>query len=787
MTALQRKLLRDLWEIKGQALAIALVIAAGVTMFVMYRSTFRSLRLTQEAYYDRYRFADVFAMAKRAPERLEDRIAEIPGVARVATRVVVGVTLDVPEVDEPLSGRLVSIPGQRTAMLNDVAIQSGRYLEPDEPDEVLVSEGFALARGLGPGDSVTAVINGRRRDLEIVGVALSPEYVYVLRPGELIPDDARFGIFWMGRRALAAAYDMEGGFNDVALTLMPGASEREVIARLDRLLEPYGGLGAVPRAQQISHWSLEAELTGLQVAGFIMPAIFLSVAAFLLNVVLRRMVAVQRTQIAALKALGYSRREIAVHYAEWSLAIALTGGVIGTVGGALLGRGMISIYNDYFRFPFLAYQLQPAVVLGAVAICLVAAVLGALNAVAGAVRLPPAEAMRPEPPASYRESWLERAGLKSLLSQPTRMVLRNVQRQPGRTLSSITGIAFAAAMLIVGLFFIDAIDELMELQFNLIQRQDVTVSFVEPASSGALHEVARLPGVMYAEPLRAVPVRLRHGHRFRQTAVTGLVDGAELNRVVDASFDEVRLPPEGLVLSTKLAEILDVERGDTVTVEVLEGARPVRRLAVSDLVEEYMGTAAYMDAGALHRLLREGENLSGAYLLVDPARVDALYSRLKAIPAVAGVALTSAAFTSFQETMDETLGIMIFFSTFFAGVIAFGVVYNAARVSLSERSRELASLRVLGFTRGEISYILLGELAVVTLVAIPLGLVIGYGLAALTCWAYDTELYRFPLVVSPRTYAFSAIVVVTAAVVSALVVRRRLDRLDLVEVLKTWE
>jgi putative ABC transport system permease protein len=282
-------------------------------------------------------------------------------------------------------------------------------------------------------------------------------------------------------------------------------------------------------------------------------------------------------------------------------------------------------------------------------------------------------------------------------------------------------------------------------------------------------------------------VRLRHGHRFRQTAVTGLVDGAELNRVVDASFDEVRLPPEGLVLSTKLAEILDVERGDTVTVEVLEGARPVRRLAVSDLVEEYMGTAAYMDAGALHRLLREGENLSGAYLLVDPARVEALYARLKAIPAVAGVALTSAAFTSFQETMDETLGIMIFFSTFFAGVIAFGVVYNAARVSLSERSRELASLRVLGFTRGEISYILLGELAVVTLVAIPLGLVIGYGLAALTCWAYDTELYRFPLVVSPRTYAFSAIVVVTAAVVSALVVRRRLDRLDLVEVLKTWE
>jgi len=787
MRALHRKLLRDLWQIKGQAFAISLVIATGVAMLIAYLSTFQSLRFTQESYYDRYRFAEVFASLKRAPLRLGERIAAIPGVARVETRVVVGVNLDLPGSEAPIVGRVISIPERPTAILNDLFLRRGRYLEPDRPDEVLVTEGFALARHLGPGDTVAAVVNGRRRELEIAGVALSPEYVYNIPPGEMMPDDGRFGLLWMGRKALATAFDMEGGFNDVALTLMPGASEPEVIARLDRLLEPYGGLGAIPRALQLSHWYLEAELTGLQGAAFIIPVIFLGVAAFLLNVVLLRIVAVQREQIAALKALGYTNAEIGWHYTGWSLVIALVGGALGTAGGAWLGSAMTALYNDYYRFPVLAYRLAPGVVVAAAVVCVVAAVLGAGAAVRRAVRLPPAEAMRPEPPASYRESWIERIGLKRLFSQPARMILRNIQRRPGRTAVAVVGIAFAVALPVVGTFFLDAIDVLLEIQFDLAQRHDLTVSFFEPASARAIHELARLPGVICSEPRRSAPARLRLGHRSRQTAITGLPAGARLHRIVDASSAPVDLPPEGLVLSSKLAEILGAGRGDTLTVEVLEGTRPVRRVVVADLVDEYMGTAAYMEIGALRRMLREGRNLSGASIQVDAARAGELYRRLKLIPAVAGVALKSAAIDSFNETIAESLGILIFFNILFSGIIAFGVVYNAARVSLSERSRELASLRVMGFTRAEISFILLGELATVTLLALPLGMILGYGLVALTVVAYDTELYRFPLVVSSRTYAFAALTVVAAAVVSGLVVRRKLDRLDLIAVLKTRE
>jgi putative ABC transport system permease protein len=787
MKPLDRKLLRDLWALKGQALAISLVIGAGVAMFIMYLSTFASLRFTQNTYYERYRFAQVFAGLTRAPLYLRDRVAEIPGVARVEARVVVDVTLDVPDLVEPASGRLIGIEIPRVPMLNDLFLRRGRYPAPGHSDEVVVSEAFAISRALGPGDSVGAVINGRRRDLDIVGVALSPEYVYSIRPGELVPDDSRFGIFWMDGRSLAAAFDMEGGFNHLSLTLLPGASEPDVVARLDRLLATFGGLGSIPRELQTSHWYLDNELRQLQSVGLILPIVFLAVAAFLLNVVLTRIVAVQREQIAALKALGYTNGELSWHYGKLSLLVGLAGAVIGIAGGSWLGSQMTGIYNNFFRFPTLQYHVPARVVFGGVLVSFVAAGLGALSAVRRVAALPPAEAMRPEAPAHYGRSWVERIGLARFLSAPVRMILRNVGRHPVRAATSVSGIAAAVAMLILGTFFLDSIGVLMDQQFFVIQRQDVTVNFVLPASGRSLYEMSRLPGVLHAEPTRAVPARLRSAQRSRIVSVQGLVADPELNRVVDVAGGAMRLPPGGLVLSLKLAEVLDARVGDEITVEVLDGRRRVQQVPVSGIVEEYMGTSAYMEIEAVRRMAGEGDTLTGAFLKVDPALATDLYARLKEIPAVAGVGLKRTAIESFDKTLADTFYVMIFFNLMFSSVIAGGVVYNAARVSLSERSRELASLRVLGFTRGEISFILLGELASVTLMAIPVGMVAGYVFAGLLVAAFNTELYRFPLVVTPRTFAFAASAVLVAATLSGLAVRRQLDHLDLVGVLKTRE
>jgi putative ABC transport system permease protein len=787
ISALDRKLLRDVWKMRGQAFAIALVVAAGGAMFVGYQSTFDSLKRTLDAYYAHQRFADVFASLKRAPQRLEQRIADVPGVAVVDTRVVADVTLDLPGLAEPARGRLISIPAVGRPRLNDLRMRRGRWIAPDRPDEVLASEAFVTANRLALGDPVTALINGRRRTLRVVGVALSPEYVYCLPPGEMIPDDRRFGIFWMERRALASAFDMEGGFNDVTLALMQGANVEDVVARLDRLLAPYGAFGALPRRLQLSAWTLDSEFKQLQSFGVMIPLIFFGVAAFILNVALARALQLQRPQIASLKALGYSNFELAWHYLKWAFVIALVGVVLGVAGGAWMGSAMIKLYNVYFRFPSLDYRLSLGVTLAAVLVSLAMAGLGASFAVRRAVRIPPAEAMRPEPPHRYRVSLVERSAFGARLSHATRMVLRNIERQPLRTTVSVVGIAFAVSILVMGFVMVDLMDLLKVMQFSFVQRQDVTLTFVEPASPRALFELKSLPGVLTVEDMRAVPARLRSGHRYRNISVMGLPANPGLNRVVDRSGRAISIPPQGLVLSQRLAEILRVRRGDDVTVEVLEGARPQRSVVVSGLVDDFLGLSAYMEKDALHRLMREPATLSGAFLQADAMGLPRLLRRLKATPAVAGVSLTSNALRSFEDTMSQNMNTMIFMNVIFAGIIAFGVVYNAARISLSERSHELASLRVLGFTRAEISLVLLGELAFLTLASLPVGAFLGYGLTYAMMKTLDSEVYRFPFAVTWQAMAKSFLILLAAAAFSSLVVRRKLDRLDLVAVLKVRE
>ena len=787
LSALTRKLVRDLWHIRGQALAIAAVIGAGAGIYLTMLSTFTSLDLTLSAYYDRSRFGDVFATCKRAPLSLEPEIAAIPGVAAAELRVVVDVTLDVEGLDDPVIGHMVGIPDDRRPALCDLVIRSGRYLEPGRGDEILVSERFARAHGLEPGDGLAAVINGRRRVLRVVGIALSPEFIYPIRPGEILPDYSRYGIVWMGRRALAAAFNMEGGFNNVVLRLDRRASTREAETRLDRILEPYGGFGAIPRALQASHWYLANELMQLSSSGPFVAALFLGVAAFLVNVVLSRIVSVQREQVAALKALGYSNRAVGLHFVQWSLVIALAGGAIGLALGAWLGSATTRLYTDFFDFPTLLYRLEPSAAVLTVGISVAAAVVGALGAVRRVVALPPAEAMRPAPPERHSASLVERAGLGRWLSQPARMILRNLQRHPFRSLVSTTGIALSCALLVVGNFSMDSIDVMIETQFRVAQRYDAMVSFVEPRPARVVHELTRLPGVLAVEGFRSVPVRFRAGHRARYGAVTSLVPGSDLFRVADVQGGVVEPPAGGLLISSTLARQLGVSAGETVTVETLEGARLVHLVPVGALADDVLGAGAYLDSGLLQRMMREDRTLSGAYLQVDRLRAAALFRRLKGLPGVGAVALKEAALRSFMDTIAEMMGQMRAIDVFFAVIIAFGVVYNSARISLSERSRELATLRVIGFTRGEISYILLGEIVAVTAVAVPVGLVMGYLLSALMAMSFSTDLFRLPLVISRRTYAFAAVIVAVATAISALIVRRRLDRLDLIEVLKTRE
>ena len=786
MRALHRKLARDLWAMKTQVVSIAMVIACGIGGFAATFSTHDSLAWSRDRYYDSARFPQVFATVKRAPDSLLPKIRAIPGVSELDTRVVQDTQLDVPGVAQPIIARLIGHDFLHPSAMNRLTLTAGRWPSPGSRHEAVVNQRFMEARHLAVGMDVHVLLNGKRERLRLVGTVLSPEYIYATRGGGL-PDDEWFAVMWMDAEHLASAFDMKGAFNSVLLRLAHGASQPAVIAALDHLLDPYGSYGGVGREDQASDKIVSQEIEQQRVLGTVLPAIFLAVAAFILNVVLHRMVTAQRGEIAALKALGYDDRSIGWHYLQFTSVVVVLGVLLGVALGWWLGLDLTELYTDFFHFPEFRYRLLPWVVVAGAATALVAGYGGALAAIRGVVRLRAAEALRPPMPAHFRPLLIERLGYARLVSPAQRMILRNIERKPVRALLTVAGIAGSVAILLSGTFWNDAVEYFMDIQFNKIQRAQVTLGFVEPVSESVRWELMHLPGVEQVELQRSIPAVLRAGPRSYRTAVTGLVDHPQLQRILDADLRQATPSPGGLLLTTRLAERLRLAPGDLVSVELLEGKRVRADLRVAGTVRELAGMNAWMRLDDLNRLARDGPVVSAAGLLVDRAAEGGLLARLKEIPRVAVVIVNRTLLETFRETSARNLLFFTAILTAFAATIAVGVVYNNARIQLAERAWELASLRVLGMTRGEVSVLLLGELAVEIAVAIPLGFVAGFWLAALLVRLTQPEVFEIPLVILPDTYFYAGAAVVAAGIVSALIVRHRIDHLDLVAVLKTRE
>jgi putative ABC transport system permease protein len=788
VNVLDRKLFRDLMRLKGQALTIALVVAVGVANYITLRSAWRALGDSRAAYYEQYRFADVFARLKRAPDSVADRVQDVRGVSSVYPRVVEEVLLPMVGLLTPAHGQIISLPAQGRPPMNDVLVKSGRFPESGRGNEVLIYEPFAKEHDLRPGSTVPAVLNGKLHELIVVGLALSPEYVFAIEPGGMASDDERFAPMWMSKSAMAAAFRMEGAFNDIVLRLEPGADEKAVLIAVDRILEPYGGLGAYGRDLQVSSSILDGEIAQIEAMVLFLPAVFLAVAAFLLNVVFSRMVTLQRGQIAVIKAVGYRNSTVGLHYLKMVSIIVVLGSVLGVGLGAWLADAMLDLYAGFFRLPMARGRLDLPVAINAVIASFVAAVLGIGFALHSAVTLPPAEAMRPPSPTRYRASPIERMPGLRRIRQSTMMVFREIWRRPLRTVLSSAGIAFALGIIILGRFGKDAHGPILDLQFGRQQREDISVNFTEEVEDRGLGYLAHLPGVDQVDGYRTTPVRFRSGPRWRDSILIGLPPDSHLRRLFTRQFQPARIPHSGILITDVLADILEARPGDIVEVELKEGDRGTRQVRVSGTIDEAFGLQGYMQKRSLHELLREKPTINTALLRVDPGREAELQARLADIPTVQSIHRKRTLLEKFEEQTGRTMQVITLILTLFATAIAVAVVYNNARVSLSVRSRDLATLRVLGFTRAEVSAILLGEQAVQVFLGIPVGMVLGtWGARALLELQADPEQFRMPMLISSQTYAFSAVVVLAAAVLSALLVRRRLDTLDLVGVLKTRE
>ncbi len=788
MRTLDLKVLRDTKHLRGQIIAVAALVACGIASFIMLRSMHGYLRGSQESYYAEYGFGEVFAHAVRAPDAIAARLRETPGVDRVQTRIVRDVLLDVPGLAEPATGRLVSLPYEGAAGLNRLHLRSGRLPEPGRRDQVVVSAAFAAANGLRVGDGFGAVLNGRRERLAVVGTAISPEFIYEISGlGNVFPDNRRFGAMWMSEGAMAAAFEMEGAFNDVVATLEADATERPVLAAFDRLLEPYGGVGAYGRDAHLSHQFVTGEIDETQITASFFPAVFLLVTAFLLQTTMLRLVRMEREQIGLMKAFGIEGRTIALHYVKLALVPVAAGAFLGIGLGVWFASAMAGIYARFYQFPEVGFQLDPEVVGAALAIALATGVAGAVAAARSVVRLPPAVAMAPPTPPRFRRGAIEGTRFGRALSPGRQMIVRNLTRSPFKSITTAAGIAMSLGVLAALLGMFDAIDVIADLQFNQVSREDVAVYFDATRSPDAITELAHLPGVLAVEPVRMAPARLSKAHLEERAALVGLEPAGKLRRIVDGDFVVHAAPVGGLLLGRTLAANLRVAVGDTVRVEVTEGRRPVDELVVFGVVDELMGAEAYLESGTLYALLGESRTVSGALLLLDPARQDELYASLKALPGVSSVLVKAVTVQGFQDTIEQSFEISLIATLILGAGLVMAIVYNQARVALSERGRELASLRVLGFARKEVAGMLLGEQFLLVLVAIPFGLLLGWLLTVLLVMRFESDLFRMPIVVLPETYLLAAAIVLVSAALSALLVRRRLDRIDLIAVLKTRE
>lgn len=781
---LRRKALRDLSRLWPQALAIALVLAAGVATLILGTGAYRALSDTRDSYYAAYRFADLSSDVVRAPLSLIEDIRGIGGVLDAEARIV---RLGRPEIAgmvEPASVLMTSLP--QTGGLNRLYLTQGRMPDPEAPDEAVLAKDFAQAHGLRPGARLMVVMNGKRRELVVTGIALSPEFIYAVGPGEMMPDPRRFGVVWMPRLALESAFDLEGAFSNLILRLAPGANEAAVIATLDAMTAPYGGGGATGRSEQTSHAFLQAELTQLRAMVQVLPPVFLLVAALLVHMTLSRLITLEREQIGLLKALGYGSWQVAQHYLEFVIFIAFGGIALGFAAGAWLGVGLARIYAQFFSFPFLVFGTDFRVYGLAGLISLLAAAGGALMAVRSVLALTPAVAMQPPAPADYRDQTL--SILRALpLRQTRRMVARHLLHWPVRTGSSILGMALAVAILVASLWSFGSIDQMIHVTFQLAARQDVKMVFTAPEPEAALVDISRMPGVMRAEPFRLSAVKLTHGTRSKRLMVEAMPVGARLSRVLAPDLRPMPLPEAGLILSEALAEALDLRPGDRVEMAFLDGRRARVEVPISGISVGYVGLGAAMELGALQKIAGDGALISGANLLLDPGLRAAFYAAAAQAPKTGFLNVTDLTVGRFRATLAENITVMITVYVTLAAIIAVGVVYNFSRIALSEQGRELASLRVLGFSRAEVAAVILLELAVVVLLAQPLGWLIGHGVGLAMVAAFSSDLYRVPFVMGREVYATASLIVLAAAILSAALIRRRIDRLDLIAVLKTRE
>lgn len=789
---LDRKLWRDLKSTGFLLLAVGSIMAIGVAAYVALGVAYRNLSTAQRLYYSACRMADFTLDLKKAPLADVAAVSALPGVVEIRPRIQFLSVVDIEEVPEPVNGIVLSLPNRREPVINDIILQQGSYFTDRRDNEVIVNDSFARANNLYPGMWVYLLLNNRRQELFIVGTAISSEFTYLVGPGTMVPDPKRLGVFYLKQTFAEEVFDFQGACNQVVGRLSPqqAAHPGETLRRAENLLDAYGVVNTTPLADQPSNRFLSNEIMGLRAFGVINPAIFLAVAALVLNVLMSRLAEQQRVVVGTLKALGYSNAEVFSHFIKFGLIVGAFSGAAGCALGYWLAAGMTAMYDTFFQFPTLENRFHTDITLQGFFIGLVCGIIGSLHGAREVLKLEPATAMRPKPPPVGGAIWLERrTAFWNRLSFAWRMALRNVFRNRLRSAAGLFAAAMGATLSVDALLLAVETMHMVDFQFELVQRSDFDLTFKDEQSREALDEVRQLPGVDWAEPVFDVGCTFANGSHVRKGAITGVVHNATLTRPRDFAGRPLRIPESGLLLTKKMAQILHVGRGDQITISMTRGLRETHVVHVAEVADSFLGIGVYADVQYLSRLSKEEFAMNGAQLLIKPDAASrlALYKEVKQLPAVQAVSARADVVRNVRETLVKNQHVFIGLLVFFAGVIFFGSVLNSSLVSLAERRREVATLRVLGYGPWQVGSLFLRESMLInvlgTIIGLPLGLLLNYGIIT----AYDTEMFRIPMIDPTKVFGIVMVLGIVFGLAAHWFVQRSIIKMDWLDALKTRE
>ena len=781
---LLKKALRAMWNNKKTYMACAILISVGAFIYVAMGISAFALEDSMHRYYRDYRMADVFSRVARAPVSAMDDLLAIDGISAVDARLTYDARAEVYGADQIITLRLMSFT-DCDERLNKFHITYGEF--PSGENDIVLGHNFFMAHGLEPGAQIEVIIRGRAHSFNIAAAALSPEFVYAIPDASnMFPDDMAFGYAYVSYESLAAMLDMRGMANDISFLLSPGTEFDDIRAELEDALERYGLISLIPRDDQLSHAILEMEIHSLQSMSQSLSIMFVACSMVMLYLMLKRLVEQDRAQIGTLKAFGFKNIEILLHYLTYGVVIGILGGFIGALAGFLSADALIYTLGEFFKMPEMSTYQSADIVIQALIIAVAGGVLGSFMGAYGVINLHPAAAMRPAPPKPVKYDILSMLPfIKIFLNSRGFMALRSIDRNRVRSAFIIVGVMFSFSIIALMNSMAGMVDTLIYDQFEKVRMYDVRVSFTRPIPiTGAVWSIYAAPGVTKAEAVFETPVMLINKHIREGALITGMNPDSELIRIFDINRNaHVTLCNRGIILSYALAQDLAVQPGDRIYV-----SSPLlvydRAIYVADIVKEIIGGGNYMSIEALTDLLDISPLASSVVFNTDDLPYIMRHLRdAEFISSIDDVRGSQAAMAELMGSYDVLLSTMWLMGV----LVALVIIYNTSSISLNERKREYATLRVLGLNVSEVAEIMSFEYWALAAVGMILGIPFTGVLRAGLINMIDVDFFNMSPHTELQAFMIAFIGCWAAVVISNTIAKRAIKKFDIVEVLKERE